>query len=354
MGSDGDDEPFSLAAALGQEKEPEPAAPDEAAAQDQKEGEKQGDEKAKSRSRSPRREKKHKKDRRRDRRRSRSKDKSRDDRRRDRRSRSRGGKSRDRRRSREKRRSRSRDRDRRRSRSRHDDRKRDDRRKSGGREEAPESGSRSPRSGRMYKDLAGREFRDQRSRQYPSRSRSFGKLRNKKKKNEDEEEPSASLMIQQMLAQKTNPMLHGAMMNGGMGPTAASMGGVAAMAPGMGLTGVFNTGAAAAEPEEEPSKCLRLENVVTVEELKDNEEYEELLEDMKLEAEKHGTVVKLIIPRPAADGTSVPGCGQVYIMFDFLEAAQRAKKALDRRKFGENVVKCIYMQEAKFLANELD
>ena len=122
----------------------------------------------------------------------------------------------------------------------------------------------------MYKDLAGREFRDQRSRQYPSRSRSFGKVRNKKKKKPDEEEePSASLMIQQvyalllpcssgsaksimrvagqMLAQKTNPMLVSM-----LGPTAASMGGTAAMAPGVGLSGVFNT--VAPEPEEAPSK----------------------------------------------------------------------------------------------------
>ena len=124
----------------------------------------------------------------------------------------------------------------------------------------------------MYKDLAGREFRDQRSRQYPSRSRSFGKVRNKKKKkpvDDSEEEPSAAMMIQQvyalllpwssgsaksimrvagqMLAQKTNPMLVSM-----LGPTAASMGGTAAMAPGVGLSGVFNT--AAPEPEEEPSK----------------------------------------------------------------------------------------------------
>jgi len=155
------------------------------------------------------------------------------------------------------------------------------------------------------------------------------------------------MMIQQMLAQKTNPMLVSM-----LGPTAASMGGTAAMAPGVGLSGVFNT--AAPEPEEEPSKVLRLENVVTVEELKDSEEYEELMEDMKLEAEKHGTVVKVSIPRPAADGTTVPGCGKVFIQFDFLEAASRAKKALDRRKFGENVVKCIYIDETKFEANQLE
>jgi hypothetical protein len=202
----------------------------------------------------------------------------------------------------------------------------------------------------MYKDLAGREFRDQRSRQYPSRSRSFAKIRNKKKKKgeDSEEEPSAAMMIQQMLATKTNPMLVSM-----LGPTAASMGGTTAMAPGVGLSGVFNTAAPEAEPEE-PSKVLRLDNVVTVEELKDNEEYEELMEDMKLEAEKHGTVVKVNSPRPSADGTPVPGCGKVFIRFDFLEAASRAKKALDRRKFGENVVKCAYLDEAKFLANDLD
>eukprot|EP00658_Telonema_sp_P-2_P014666 TRINITY_DN1557_c0_g1_i3.p1 TRINITY_DN1557_c0_g1~~TRINITY_DN1557_c0_g1_i3.p1 ORF type:complete len:393 (-),score=99.40 TRINITY_DN1557_c0_g1_i3:401-1453(-) len=292
-----------------------------------------------SHSRSPRREKKHKKDRRRDRRRSRSRDRRDRDRSRDRDR----DRSRDRRRSRRSRSRRSRSR---RSRSRdRRARSREKRSRSRQRDEHDDRFEDRPRSGRMYKDLAGREFRDQRSKQYPSRSRSFGKIRAaaaaKRKKAMEEEESGAAMLVQQMLAKKTNPMLAYTSM---LGPTAAQMG---LMPPG---AGVVPQAAAeeAAEPAAEPTKVLALENAVSAEELKDDDDYKDLLEDMKLEAEKHGSVVEVKIPRPA-DGLDVKGVGIVFIVFDFEEAASRAMKAMDGRKFGEQVVTCKFMDEAKFI-----
>jgi len=170
-------------------------------------------------------------------------------------------------------------------------------------------------------------------------------VRNQRKKEDDDEEPSASLMIQQMLAQKTNPMLVSM-----MGPTAASMG------PGMGLGNVFDqpasapvdSGAADAGPL---SKVLMLENAVEEEDLKDDQEYNDLMEDMKEEAEKHGTVLKVTIPRPV-EGQQVQGVGKVFIVFDFDAGASRAQASLNGRKFGDSVVKCTFMDEAKFNALE--
>lgn len=51
---------------------------------------------------------------------------------------------------------------------------------------------------------------------------------------------------------------------------------------------------------------------VTPEELKDEEEYEDILEDIKEECNKYGVVRSIEIPRPI-DGVEVPGCGKVII-----------------------------------------
>lgn len=50
--------------------------------------------------------------------------------------------------------------------------------------------------------------------------------------------------------------------------------------------------------------------MVTPEELKDEEEYEDILEDIREECNKYGIVRSLEIPRPI-EGVDVPGCGKV-------------------------------------------
>lgn len=49
---------------------------------------------------------------------------------------------------------------------------------------------------------------------------------------------------------------------------------------------------------------------VTPDELKDEEEYEDILEDIKEECNKYGVVRSIDIPRPI-EGVEVPGCGKV-------------------------------------------
>lgn len=51
-------------------------------------------------------------------------------------------------------------------------------------------------------------------------------------------------------------------------------------------------------------------NMVTIDELKDDDEYEDIYEDIKEECSKYGVVRSLEIPRPV-DGIEVPGCGKV-------------------------------------------
>lgn len=50
--------------------------------------------------------------------------------------------------------------------------------------------------------------------------------------------------------------------------------------------------------------------MVTPEELMEEEEYEDILEDIKEECNKYGVVRSVEIPRPI-EGVDVPGCGKV-------------------------------------------
>lgn len=59
-----------------------------------------------------------------------------------------------------------------------------------------------------------------------------------------------------------------------------------------------------------PTEVLCLLNMVMPEELLEDEDYEEILEDIREECCKYGTVHSIEIPRPV-DGVEVPGCGKV-------------------------------------------
>lgn len=60
------------------------------------------------------------------------------------------------------------------------------------------------------------------------------------------------------------------------------------------------------------TEVLCLLNMVTPDELRDEEEYEDILEDIKEECNKYGVVRSVEIPRPI-EGVEVPGCGKVSI-----------------------------------------
>lgn len=73
-----------------------------------------------------------------------------------------------------------------------------------------------------------------------------------------------------------------------------------------------------------PTEVLCLMNMVLPEELLDDEEYEEIVEDVRDECSKYGLVKSIEIPRPV-DGVEVPGCGKVCAC-----ACQEQEVALSR------------------------
>ncbi|XP_068435196.1 splicing factor U2AF 65 kDa subunit-like isoform X2 [Clinocottus analis] len=85
------------------------------------------------------------------------------------------------------------------------------------------------------------------------------------------------------------------------------------------------------------TEVLCLLNMVMPEELLDDEDYEEILEDVREECCKYGGVRSIEIPRPV-DGLGVPGCGKIFVEYVSAADCQKAMQALTGRKFANRVV----------------
>ncbi|PVV04731.1 hypothetical protein BB560_000760 [Smittium megazygosporum] len=95
---------------------------------------------------------------------------------------------------------------------------------------------------------------------------------------------------------------------------------------------------------------LQLLNMVTNEELADEEEYYGIMEDVKEECMKFGNVEAIKIPRPI-EGQAVPGLGKIFVKFNDTNEATVALRALAGRKFADRTVLVSYLSEDDFYAN---
>ena len=105
--------------------------------------------------------------------------------------------------------------------------------------------------------------------------------------------------------------------------------------------------AADGQPVGEPSKAVVLDNMVSRQDLGDDNDYDDLQLDLKEESNSLskglGAVVRVVVPRPpASDLDEFFGrghYGKAYVEFDSVEAAAKARKGMDNRTFdGRQVV----------------
>ncbi|XP_037530646.1 serine/threonine-protein kinase Kist [Nematolebias whitei] len=86
-----------------------------------------------------------------------------------------------------------------------------------------------------------------------------------------------------------------------------------------------------------PSPVLRLLNLIDDSHLHNDEEYDDILEDMKEECQKYGSVVSLLIPKEN------PGKGQVFVEYANSSDSKEAQRLLTGRTFdGKFVVATFY------------
>ncbi|KFK40751.1 hypothetical protein AALP_AA2G036200 [Arabis alpina] len=91
-----------------------------------------------------------------------------------------------------------------------------------------------------------------------------------------------------------------------------------------------------------PTKIICLTQVVTANDLGDDEEYKDIMEEMRQE----GNLVNVLIPRPNPDhNIPSPGVGK----YADVDGASKAKSGIHGRKFGRNQVVAMYYSENKYV-----
>lgn len=96
-----------------------------------------------------------------------------------------------------------------------------------------------------------------------------------------------------------------------------------------------------------PTTVLRLENMVTSDELQDDSEYEDILGDVREECSQYGALKQVLIPR--CKSGFPPECeGFIFVEFANTDSAASAARNLFGRKFADKTVIVNYYDELKF------
>ncbi|KAJ3416097.1 U2 small nuclear RNA auxiliary factor 2 [Chytridiales sp. JEL 0842] len=97
----------------------------------------------------------------------------------------------------------------------------------------------------------------------------------------------------------------------------------------------------------DPTRVLMLLNMVSKEELEDDEEYQDIKLDVEEECSKYGRVLNVLIPRPK-QGSDNANVGKIYVEYDSEDGASNALKSLAGRKFGDRTVLTSYVDDTTY------
>ncbi|KAK4056413.1 hypothetical protein OIO90_002556 [Microbotryomycetes sp. JL221] len=113
-----------------------------------------------------------------------------------------------------------------------------------------------------------------------------------------------------------------------------------------------------AAQDNQPTRVLQILNMVSPEELTNDQDYQEIVEDIKDECTKFGHVDEIKIPKPVVTdkgkvdvkaSESVQHLGKVFVLFQQPEETTAALKAIAGRQFGGRVCICAYAPLEEFL-----
>ncbi|ETB63013.1 hypothetical protein YYC_00617 [Plasmodium yoelii 17X] len=100
---------------------------------------------------------------------------------------------------------------------------------------------------------------------------------------------------------------------------------------------------------EKSSRVIQLTNAVFQEDLIINSQYDEILKDVKEEAEKYGPLQSIVIPKPNTDLSYTEGVGKIFLHYVDETAARKAQYMFNGRLFEKRVVCASFYSEEKFL-----
>jgi len=102
-------------------------------------------------------------------------------------------------------------------------------------------------------------------------------------------------------------------------------------------------------PNLPPSRVVELLNMVSENDIANEEERMDILEDTKEECEQFGKLVQVIIPKKGESGAT-----KIFLEYSTQEDATKALEALEGRTFDGKQVEANYFDETKFLNKEYD
>ena len=79
--------------------------------------------------------------------------------------------------------------------------------------------------------------------------------------------------------------------------------------------------------------------------------FAEILEDVKEEVAKYGTLLEVKMPRPTGGSRQNNGIGKIYLKYEQATSAAKALAALAGRKFADRTVVATYFGEEYFDVN---
>lgn len=91
-----------------------------------------------------------------------------------------------------------------------------------------------------------------------------------------------------------------------------------------------------------PTRVVELKQMLTQQDLEDDEEYNDILEDTRDECSSFGSLKNIVIPR------SGPGATKIFLEYLSVEDAGKAIAGLKGRTFDGRQVEATYFDEAKF------
>jgi splicing factor U2AF subunit len=98
-----------------------------------------------------------------------------------------------------------------------------------------------------------------------------------------------------------------------------------------------------------PSRVIQLLNMISPEDLFDDEIYTDLFEDVKGECEKFGSMEHLEIKRPHPQtGMCTGDVGKVFIKFHYIRSAKRAQYKLNGRPYNRRTCIASFYPEDEF------
>lgn len=102
-------------------------------------------------------------------------------------------------------------------------------------------------------------------------------------------------------------------------------------------------------PDAEATRILVLKNMVTPDELNDDDEYDDIVQDIKGECQNYGQVLSITVPRlKDQEEVAASAIGKVFVEFESVESTKNAAHELHGRGFANRTVECDYLSEDNY------